>query len=311
MSVLHVTNGESAAGTLRDTVLAGEVLSWDDVLTEGPLVRNGFVEARARFLGECGWGAAPTIRESFEERDRRLADALASDGVLLWFEHDLFDQLQLVQILARLGASATAVELINTNRFLGELTASELEALWPERRAVTPELVALASGAWDVLCAEEPTAIEHFLTQDTSALPFLAAALHRFLQELPDTTSGLARSERELLEPLLEERRTPLQLFVDYQRKEEAPFDGDAWVYRRLAKLAPLIAPANDGALPTPPPLGDTRFTSVRLALTDAGRDVLDGKADRVELIGIDRWLGGTHVTPENVWRWNGELVVR
>src|SRR5690349_615786 len=34
---LHVTNGESAASTLRETSLGGTVLSWDDVLHVGPL----------------------------------------------------------------------------------------------------------------------------------------------------------------------------------------------------------------------------------------------------------------------------------
>jgi hypothetical protein len=32
---------------------------------------------------------------------------------------------------------------------------------------------------------------------------------------------------------------------------------------------------------------------------------VLAGTADRVELLGIDRWLGGTHLRPDNLWRWD------
>jgi hypothetical protein len=32
---------------------------------------------------------------------------------------------------------------------------------------------------------------------------------------------------------------------------------------------------------------------------------VLRGEADRVELLGVDRWIGGTHVTPESGWRWD------
>jgi hypothetical protein len=36
---------------------------------------------------------------------------------------------------------------------------------------------------------------------------------------------------------------------------------------------------------------------------------VLRGEADRVELLGIDRWIGGVHITPQNVWRWDPESV--
>src|SRR3954452_19856022 len=36
-SLLHVTNGESAGNTIRQTTLGGAVLSWQDVLHEGPV----------------------------------------------------------------------------------------------------------------------------------------------------------------------------------------------------------------------------------------------------------------------------------
>ena len=41
------------------------------------------------------------------------------------------------------------------------------------------------------------------------------------------------------------------------------------------------------------------------LQLTANGERSLRAEADRVELLGIDRWVGGTHVTPDNVWRWD------
>jgi hypothetical protein len=42
------------------------------------------------------------------------------------------------------------------------------------------------------------------------------------------------------------------------------------------------------------------------LMLTDDGRRVLAGDADRVRLRGIDRWLGGVHLTGRGpVWRWH------
>jgi hypothetical protein len=42
------------------------------------------------------------------------------------------------------------------------------------------------------------------------------------------------------------------------------------------------------------------------VALTDAGRAVLEGREDRVRLNGIDRWLGGVHLQGnESEWRWD------
>ena len=55
-----------------------------------------------------------------------------------------------------------------------------------------------------------------------------------------------------------------------------------------------------------PPPLGDAHlFAGLRLRLTGPGERVLAGHADRVTLLGVDRWVGGTHVTPGTAWRWD------
>ena len=77
--LLHVTNGESAGNTLRQTALGGAVLSWQDVLHEGPVPDVPPAElraVRARFLSECGWGSERSLLESLERRDRLFEQAL-------------------------------------------------------------------------------------------------------------------------------------------------------------------------------------------------------------------------------------------
>ena len=101
--------------------------------------------------------AEQALLSSLERRDRQLLEALR-DGlqVVLWFEHDLYDQLQLLDVLALAHAEGAAPELIVIGSFpgkpsfagLGELTASELETLWPSRRRAAP---ASASGGGERL----------------------------------------------------------------------------------------------------------------------------------------------------------------
>jgi hypothetical protein len=43
------------------------------------------------------------------------------------------------------------------------------------------------------------------------------------------------------------------------------------------------------------------------LRLTNEGQDVLAGRRDRVALVPLDRWVGGTHVAGGSVWRWDPE----
>ncbi len=275
---LHVTNGESTAASLRRTAIGGAVLPWRDVLHEGPLPAEGFVEARARFLAETGWGQYAALRDELLEQDRRLLEA---EQVVLWFEHDLYDQLQLLQILSLRGERA---ELICIDRFLGGLAPAELEALWPLRRPVTQAQAALARAGWDAVRSPDPTAVERLLAGETSALPFLAAALRRWLEEFPAVGDGLARSERQALEAIEAGARSRAEIFLGVQAREEAPFMGDAWLWRRLDELGPLIGESG---------------------LTALGQAVLRGGQDRVRTTGIDRTIGGVVLRGDEIWRWD------
>src|SRR5438067_6848368 len=119
--LLHVTNGESAGNTLRQTSLGGAVLPWQDVLHEGPVPagpRSELLRLRAEFLSACGWGSKRALLASLERRDRQLVEGLR-DGVevVLWFEHDLYDQLQLLDTLALAKETGGWPELILVDSF--------------------------------------------------------------------------------------------------------------------------------------------------------------------------------------------------
>jgi DNA-binding transcriptional MerR regulator len=321
-ALLHVTNGESAGNTLRQTRLGGAVLPWQDVLHEGPvplLSRPELLRSRAAFLSECGWGTRRAILSGLERRDRELAEALrAGRQVVLWFEHDLYDQLQLLDALALAHQTGVAPELVVVGSFpgrpsfrgLGELTAAELETLWPGRRRAGEAELATAAAAWDAFRGPEPDELARRARRETPELPFLAAALRRLLEELPAPAGGLSRTERQALEAIAGGAGTPAAAFLAAQEREEAPFLGDTWFFRALAVLgrgAGRLAETRDGEeLPQPPPLGDgRRFAGVQVVLTRHGERVLGGESDRVELLGLDRWVGGTHLTPENDRRWD------
>jgi hypothetical protein len=94
------------------------------------------------------------------------------------------------------------------------------------------------------------------------------------------------------------------------QDLEAVPFIGDSWFYRTLAGLgsgrARLIETRAGEPLQIAPPLGDVRaFVAQQLTLTRDGERVLGQRADRISLLGVDRWVGGTHITPGTAWRWD------
>lgn len=321
-SPLHVTNGESAGNTLRQTSLGGAVLPWQDVLHEGPVPggsRQGLLQTRAAFLSACGWGSARAVLSSLERRDGQLLQALRDrDQVVLWFEHDLYDQLQLIDVLALASAEDGSLELIVIGSFpgkplfrgLGELTADQLETLWPSRVTATQDTIAAAASAWDALRRPEPSALAGYARQDIPQLPFIGPALRRLLEELPAPQDGLSGTERRALQAIAAGATTPARAFRAAQDLEDAPFLGDAWFYRTLSALGggePRLIETQAGEpLPPAPPLSDAHaYAALSLTLTPAGDQVLSQKADRVKLLGLDRWVGGTHITTTTAWRWD------
>jgi len=251
---------------------------------------------------------------------RKLAQALGFEAMSLYNhvanKHDLYDQLELLDALALAQRLEGTLESVVVDAFpgkpgfrgLGELMPDELETLWPERREVTGETLAEAAAAWQAFRAPDPVALAELAPE---RLPFLGAAFERLLEELPGIEDGLSRTERQALQVIADQELTPFRAFLATQDLEEAPFHGDAWFFRALSALGrgeARLLEADGGELPAPPPLSDGQaFARLRLRLTDAGDRVLRGEADRVELLGVDRWIGGTHVTTASGWRWDAD----
>jgi hypothetical protein len=298
--MLHVTNGTSVS--LADTPLGGEVLVWMDVLHEGP-VPSGLTDDELRRLRgiflDAEWQTEWPASDHLTYRDGALT---AHDEIVLWFEHDLFDQLQLIQILDRMRQSRVRPSLICTDCYLGPMTAEELSALWPSRHPVDDAELDLAAAAWRAFRSPDPMDVQALLLQDTRPLPFLHGALRRHLQQFPAIGNGLSRTERQILQVLSEQPLPFHALFAAEQRMEERIFMGDATLMgylRRMANCRNPLVTEQDGVY----------------QITGTGAEVLAGHEDHIRLNGINRWLGGVHLIGNDVlWRWDeraGELCRR
>src|SRR4029077_4505074 len=81
---------------------------------------------------------------------------------------------------------------------LGQLKPEQLAELWPRRTPLSKDAIDEAITAWIAVTANDPRALP-LLSKRLKALPFLGGALERQLEELPDPTSGLSRTERQVL----------------------------------------------------------------------------------------------------------------
>jgi hypothetical protein len=299
--------------TIEAARIPGAVSIWADPLHDGPVPGNltdeGLLEVRARHLGGVDEPSFTDTVNGLRSWRRTIAALDDYRELVLWYEHDLFDQLNLIHLLTWIRdrlPETKKVSLICVDSFpgrpafkgLGELTARELAPLLDVRQRVTPAQYALAERAWRAFREPTPEQLDRLRQSDTAALPFLAAALTRFLQEYPWTSDGLSRSERRLLQ-LASEGATSLS--SAFPRMDE----GQRAYYVTDTSLNEL---ANGLAETTPPLLTTAGGEGLHrtVAITDTGRAVLAGELDRVATCGLDRWFGGVHLhSGSEMWRWD------
>ncbi len=298
-SSLHITNGDSVIYTFKKAGILGTHLGWRDLLHEGPVPGGLSLEACSRIRGEYlasrGFGKAIKILHDLETRNAHLRRANEFDEVVLWFEHDLYDQLQLLQILSALGEMELEpgrVSLVQSDSYLGSMTAEELVALHPKRRTVTAPMIERATSLWNAFTGADPQALEALTHADHAAFPHMRAAMVRLCEEYPWKLDGLSRSQRNALASVAQGAARDDELFRRAQAREEAPFLGDSAFYAILQDLRDPRAPLIEGE-------------SGALTPTALGRRLLAGDGDWMHENGPDRWIGGVHVTHEHDVRWD------
>ena len=315
--VIHVTNGDSAAAGLRDAGFQGRILPWRDVLHEGPVPAGlppaTLRQVRARFLSERAGAGEAGVRRGLAARDRELA-AGARGEYILWFEADLYDQLQLLQVLDALAAlrvPPARITLICIGEYrgiahfrgLGELGPEQLRGLADEAVPLRQATIELAVEAWRVFTAPEPAGLASMARARSPELRFLAEAFARLMGEYPSRTDGLSLTQRRVLLAAADSAVTAGEAFGRVSDAEQRPFLGDTFCFACIRDLATAPHPLLEIGQ------SDVPFHRRPIRLTAIGREVLAGREDHVRRNGIDRWIGGVHLWREATdWRFDERL---
>ena len=313
--VLHIRCGDDIRDKLCEAGLAGDYLSFADPAWLGPPPAfNAWLAGRAALVAERTGLPRRKVRTELGDAYWRLARAPADyRHIVLWFEHDLYDQAALVRVLASFAQRKILprLELICIDGFrgirrfvgLGQLTPGQLASLWPKRKRVGRRQIALGARTWAALRASTPEPLETLRASDLRALPFLSAALQRHLQELPWTTDGLSLTERQALAALAKGPCTVTELFADAQMKRDPqPFMGNLFFWSVMRDLIDAPRPPVAVSAATRRAVWHRRV----LRLTPTGRALLDGSLDWQAQRPLARWVGGVPAAagaPD--WRWN------
>jgi hypothetical protein len=238
------------------------------------------------------------------------------ETVELWYDTGPEAQLELCWLLDyfRLKPEAAArLKMCLIDRDLIELSSMDaFSREWPPLVDVTEREITTGSTAWQAYRAATPEACFALLKTDLSALALLRPVLLDLLQELPSAVTGLGATEMRMLELVGRGySRTNALVHIESLRQTRV-FNEFEYGYL-LQGLAhgptPAVAGLDDRLRTIPRESFDGRMDRSNLSLTDFGRAVLAGKEDFSHHNPIDRWWGGTHLTNDNLWRYDPVLT--
>jgi Domain of unknown function (DUF1835) len=322
--MLHIVNGDVVAEKLRQSGVQGDVLVWREIYSEGPIF-NDLSEtsnrvARALYLEKSLGIPNQEFLNACAVQEKELAEFRKYEEVVLWFEHDLFDQTMLCYLLswfAKQSLGKTKLSLlcigaypgIELFRGLGQLSVEQLESLSGTWQSVGEQELELGSLVWKAYSSPDPTELVQVLSGDTTALPFVHKAFQLHLSRFPSLHNGLGIVEQVTLEMVRDGQTSSIELFQQVGDKLHELGMGDLQFWRTLEAMSQSKHPLLQID-------GETEFPSYQNAiaawkqstikLTEFGRRVIEGHEDWVESNGIDEWYGGVHLEGNFIpWRWD------
>ena len=302
--MIHIHNGDIAAALARRANIPGRHIAYRETLVAGPTPTGNatpdWVEQRARFLSENYDQHLLRVRNDLLDQEQLLDDARQEDEIVLWFEHDLFCLINFIYLLVRLG-KARHLTIVWCANALGTSTEEDIVKFFHSRAAAPPAMLRAAGEAWKAYTADDAIALNRFIAADnTPDFPFLRDGFLLHASRFPSTTNGLGEVERRALEGIAAGSTDFGSLFARFDANPPRFGFGDGEFLRHLRRLATSAVPM----ITTSEVEGETPPKAI-FALTPAGQNVLDGKADYIDLNDAGFWLGGVYLNRERLWRWD------
>jgi len=256
--ILHITSGDICGNSLAISGIEGEVFVWHDSLYDGPR-KPGWpdrktLEARSLFIEEeTGGGLGrKLVLEVLGKQYEKLAAEGKQRPIVLWFDACLFDQSMLCHILNCLRIkNISNAELLCLDSFpgivpfngLGQLSPSQLFSLYNRRIPVTEEMLEFAEKADRAFALQDKRTFEELAKCKKAPLPWVPAAVKRWIEEQPDET-GLGKLQKLALEAVRSGKNTPFEIFTATAAADTHPqYWGDTTLWAKINSLADMRPP--------------------------------------------------------------------
>ena len=181
----HILNGDALAESLLTTTIDGKIIVCRECLIEGSVEGETlpeFWQTRADFIGSFYGENTENYRQNVQNEFEKLFQIAPTDEVNLWFEYDLFCQVNLWFILSLLHenppenlflVSPTTRNAEDLWRGFGRMETRELEKCLAEKVRFVENDVKLGADLWQAFKTNDLNALEKLSTAQSPCFPHL------------------------------------------------------------------------------------------------------------------------------------------
>jgi hypothetical protein len=235
-SILHITNGDITTNYLKKLNFSGSFITWREMLSEGRTTSDigseHFWKNRFDFLKSSYNISKKKFIDYTLKEYRNLCKEKEQDEIVLWFEHDLFCQINMLAVISwlkryRHGYQITLVcsgKLKGASKTFGisQLKEEVVHKYFKNRVTLKQDDIEYADYIWQLYCSDSPLRLETvYKFNPMSPFQHLATAIEAHLQRFPSIENGLNKVENTILETACHQNFTSKKALVQQLINDE------------------------------------------------------------------------------------------
>ena len=260
-AILHITNGDTTTNYLKKLNFSGDFITWREMLCEGKTTTDvgseDFWKNRFDFFNTSYKISKKKFIDYTVKEYRNLCNQKNQKEIVLWFEHDLFCQINMLAVISwlkryRKGYQVSLVcsgKLKGSNLMFGlsELNSEQIHQHYNNRIELKQDDIEYADYIWQLYCSDSPLRLETiYKFNPISPFQYLATALESHLQRFPSIKNGLNTIENTILKTSLDHKLTSKKQLVNKLIKKKDSFGfGDIQYLNSIDKMNQLFSSFN------------------------------------------------------------------
>lgn len=259
--LLHITNGDDLSNKIFDLDLPGDVITWREMLCEGPASMDvgdeEFTLLRKTFLLEKYKISEERYREEFLGELVKLAAINGHDEIVLWFEFDLFSHMNMLALISFLlqNKKNGPFSLVCSRKLKGEeemnplsqLSEKHLKAHYNQRISLNDDDIQTAQLIWELYCSKNPKKLASEIKRTTN-FEYLSSCIRTHIERFPSVKTGLNTLEVNVLKLIDEHEIKSMNHLLGYALQYQGYYGYvDVQMERVIEKLSPFYDASEEG----------------------------------------------------------------